>query len=154
MGTTEPDGATLDGSFATIAALVDELDAKSFVVVDPNSVASFALRLAAVALRLNGELPFGHLAVHPAAPLATDVEPNRLVLAGAPPDAVDDLEAMLRRPPTGDGDVESLTSAVDAALADGTPAVAIAHLTSFLASGVPEADRDRVAAIAAPLVGR
>ena len=157
MGTTEPEGGALDGSFATIAALVDEVDEKSLLVVDAASVAPFALRLAALALQLNGELPFAHLAVHPAVPMAPEPEDggfSRLVLLGAPADAAEDLEAMLRRPPTGDGDVDSLAATVDAALADGTPSVAVAYLTSLLASGVPERERGRVATIAAPLVGR
>jgi valyl-tRNA synthetase len=153
MGTTEPESTTLDGTFVTIASLVDQLDAKTTLVVDHSSVAPFALRLAALALRLNGELPFAHLAVHPPAPLDGDDVSTRLFLLGAPADAVDDLEAMLRRPPVGGEDVMALATAVETAICEGAPGTAIAALTTVLATGVPEADRARVAEIAAPLVG-
>jgi hypothetical protein len=146
--------------------------AGTMLTVSGVGVAWWALPVAALGLRLADAIPFAHVAVQPVHAPSDEPDPTlpvdldarteaagtravraALVTGGLDIDAGRALVDMLDTPPAGDGIIDELVDACTAAMEAGTPSVAVAHLTGFLAGGVRPADIARVAALAAPILG-
>ena len=63
------------------------------------------------------------------------------------------LATRIEAPPHGDSSVDDLPRAFDGAFDAGLPATAMRVLASVMAAGIPQAERARVQAMAAPLLG-
>lgn len=139
--------------------------ATTTLLVPRRGVVQWALPMAALGLRLAGEVPFGLVAVADVAggrqavefddadDEATASHVRLAVLRGdADVDASADDVAVLREPADGDGDVDDFVAATyEPAFAAGTPGAAVAPLVALARDGVRSADRVR--ALAAPLLG-
>jgi valyl-tRNA synthetase len=144
-----------DERAATDAAAVTTL------LVSRRGVARWALRTAALGLRLTGVLPFAAVAVADTVggrqlvdDGAADTDVVRIAVLrgdGDTGEATRDVDA-LRDPVEGDNDVDEFVAATyDPAFAAGTPGAAVVPLAQLARDGVHSADRVR--ALAAPLLG-
>jgi hypothetical protein len=146
--------------------------AATMLAVTAVGVVWWALPMAALGLRLADAVPFSHVAAQPVNAPPEDPDPTLPVDLDARTAAVGrravraalvagglDLEAgralvdLVDQPPPGDGWVDELVESCAAAFDVGTPALAVAQLSGFLAGGVRPPDIPRVAEVAAPILG-
>jgi valyl-tRNA synthetase len=146
--------------------------AGTMLAVTAVGVVWWALPTAALGLRLADAVPFAHVAAQPVNAPPEDPDPTLPVDLDARTAAVGrravraalvagglDLEAgralvdVVDQPPAGDGHIDDLVESCAAAFDAGTPALAVAQLSGFLAGGVRAADVARVADVAAPILG-
>ena len=146
--------------------------AGTMLAVTTVGVVWWALPMAALGLRLAEAVPFAHVAAQPVNAPPEDPDPTLPVDLDARTAAVGrravraalvagglDLEAgralvdLVDDTPVGDGLVDDLAASCAAAFDAGTPALAVAQLSGFLAGGVRAEDISRVAAVAAPILG-
>lgn len=161
-----------DAGWPDDQAGVAQTAAGTMLTVSGVGVSWWALPVAALGLRLAGTVPFAHVAVQPVHAPPEDPDPTlpvdldartaaagtravraALVTGGLDIDAGCTLVEMIDAPPPGEGNADELLDACTAAMDAGTPSVAVAHLTGFLAGGVRPADAPRIAAVAAPILG-
>jgi valyl-tRNA synthetase len=180
MGMLEPDDSVLDARFVGTVAMVaaagwpdDERAAATVapvttLVVGPSGVSRWALPLAALGVRLAGTTVFEHLAAHGApdgemAPGEVDeliaqhgpvVVRLALLAGGLDMEAARGLAQMIEAPPQGEGTIDDLWPAFEAAFDAGLPGHAVSVLASVLSAGIRPADAAQVRALAAPLLGR
>jgi valyl-tRNA synthetase len=179
MGLLAPDDGVLDARFVGAVAMMaaagwpdDErttadLAPATTLVVSASGVARWGLPVAALGVRLAATPCFGHVAVLEspdgdvgAGEVAAMVESEgravaRLALLAGGVDVGEArcLATRIEAPPQGDSSVDDLQRAFDAAFDAGLPATAMRVLASALAAGIPPEERDRVQAMAAPLLG-
>jgi valyl-tRNA synthetase len=153
-------------------ASVARVAAGTMLTVSGVGVSWWALPVAALGLRLADAIPFCHVAVQPVHAPPEEPDPTLpvdlaarteaagtravragLVTGGLDIDAGRALVDMVDAPPVGDGNLDEFVDAFNTAMEAGTPSVAVAHLTGFLAGGVRPEDVTRVAAVAAAILG-
>jgi valyl-tRNA synthetase len=135
------------------------------LLVPRSGIVQWALPIAALGLRLAGDVPFAAVAVVDVAggrqPVvddegtdapAADVVRVALLRGDGDLDGAGDDVDVLREPTDGDGDVDDfVASTYEPAFAAGSPGAAVAPLVALARDGVRAADRVR--ALAAPLLG-
>jgi hypothetical protein len=139
----------------------------STLVVGTPGVTRWALPLAALGVRLAGTTGFEHLAVQHAPDGEVDREELHglieregavvvrlaLLAGGLDIEAARSLAQMIEQPPAGEGTLDDLWPAFDAAFDAGLPADAMSVLASVLSAGIRAEDARTVRAMAAPLLG-
>ena len=141
------------------------------VFVVPQVAAGDILPMVALALRLDGTVPFDEVAVLCPVREAAEEEPVADVPALAAQEGPQVLRLALlcggldlaeargllgriEATPLGEADVEQLAAAMEDAFAALAPSVALGLLAAAVRQGVPAADGPRVRELAAPFVGR
>jgi valyl-tRNA synthetase len=179
MGLLAPDDSVLDARFVGAVAFLaaagwpeDETGPARVApvttfLVGPNGLSRWALPVAALGVRLAGAVPFQHVAVQevPEGEVAPDeleelierdgarVIRAALMLGGLETEAARELVELVDDPPVGQGLIDDLVTAWEAAFDAATPRVAVDLVAGALAAGVAPGEDERIASLTAPLLG-
>lgn len=183
MGDLVPDTDVLDARFVRcvlplavagwpeVGRVAGEATDGGVVLVVPASAMADVVPMVALALRLDGAVPFQEVALLCRGLEAADAGagadlPSLAAQAGTPAlrialacggldlAAAQDMAACLDDPPTGQADVRELSVAMDEAFAGVAPLFALGLLNAAAREGVPPSGVPAIRRLAAPFVGR